>query len=124
MGHVYTLRLKNDEATLNTVLRYYATFKSDASFTEKKIGKRVEGLHKDMVEVNGRQKRMCGPLYKITRQDTNDLRDHLLRRLSANSVARNLGVLRAAINHVIVEQSLNIPNVFANLKIKGAGASV
>ena len=34
-----------------------------------------------------------------------------------------LGVVRTAINHVIVEHSLNIPNVFTNLRIKGAGAS-
>ena len=45
-------------------------------------------------------------------------------RLSANSVARSLGLIRAAVNHVIVEQSLCIPNVFTNLKIKGAGASI
>ena len=38
-------------------------------------------------------------------------------------MARNLGVLRAAVNHVIVEQSLSIPNVFNGLRIKGAGAS-
>ena len=59
----------------------------------------------------------------ITRAEANDLRDHLLRRLSANSVTRNLGVIRAAVNHVIVEQSLSIPNVFNGLRIKGAGAS-
>ena len=34
-----------------------------------------------------------------------------------------LGVVRTAINHVIVEHSLTIPNVFTNLKIKGAGAT-
>ena len=34
-----------------------------------------------------------------------------------------LGVVRTAINHVIVEHSLNIPNVLTNLRIKGAGAS-
>jgi integrase len=34
-----------------------------------------------------------------------------------------LGVVRAAINHVLVERSLTHPNVFTKLKIKGAGAS-
>ena len=38
-------------------------------------------------------------------------------------MARNLGVLRAAVHHVIVEQSLSIPNVFNGLRIKGARAS-
>ena len=63
------------------------------------------------------------PLKEITRQDASDLRDHLLRHLSANNVTRNLGVIRTALNDVITEQSLSIPNVFTNLKIKGAGAS-
>ena len=72
-----------------------------------------------MAAVYGRQKIKYIPLKEITRADANDLRDHLLRRLSANSVARNLGVLRAAVNHVIVEQSLSIPNVFNGLRIKG-----
>lgn len=34
-----------------------------------------------------------------------------------------LGVVRAAINHVCVERSLSIPNVFTKLKIKGVGAT-
>ena len=38
-------------------------------------------------------------------------------------MTRNLGVIRTALNDVITEQSLSIPNVFTNLKIKGAGAS-
>ena len=121
---VYTGRLKKDEVTLDTVLRDYATFKSDTPSFEREIGQRVARLRKDMVEVYGRQKIKYVPLKEITRQDANDLRDHLLRRLSANSVARNLGVLRAAVNHVILEQSLSLPNVFTNLKIKGAGASI
>ena len=63
-------------------------------------------------------------LREITIQDANDLRDHLLRRLSANGVARNLNVIKAAISNVIVQQGLSIPNVFTNLKIKVAGASI
>ena len=73
--------------------------------------------------VFGKQKLKYTPLTDITRQDANDLRDHLLSRVSANSAVRMLGVVRTAINHVIVEHSLTIPNVFTNLKIKGAGAT-
>jgi integrase len=73
--------------------------------------------------VFGKQKLKYTPLTDITRLDANDLRDHLLSRVSANSAVRMLGVVRTAINHVIVEHSLNIPNVFTNLRIKGAGAS-
>ena len=73
--------------------------------------------------VFGKQKLKYTPLTDITRQAANDLRDHLLSRVSANSAVRMLGVVRTAINHVIVEHSLTIPNVFTNLKIKGAGAT-
>ena len=121
---VYSGRLKKDEVTLDTALRDYASFKSDTLSAEREIGQRVARIRKDMAAVYGRQKIKYVPLKEITRQDANDLRDHLLRRLSANSVARNLGVLRAAVNHVTVEQSLSIPNVFTGLKIKGAGASI
>ncbi len=76
-----------------------------------------------MKSVFGKQKLKYTPLTDITRQDANDLRDHLLSRVSANSAVRMLGVVRTAINHVIVEHSLTIPNVFTNLKIKGAGAT-
>ena len=61
--------------------------------------------------VFGKQKLKYTPLTDITRQDANDLRDHLLSRVSANSAVRMLGVVRTAINHVIVEHSLTIPNV-------------
>ena len=81
---VYTGRLKKDDVTLDTALRDYATFKSDTS-SEREIGQRVARLRKDMVEVYGRQKIKYVPLKEITRQDANDLRDHLLRRLSANT---------------------------------------
>ena len=36
---------------------------------------------------------------------------------------RTIGVLKAAINHVLVENDLDLRNVFQGLKIKGAGSS-
>ena len=53
---VYNGRLKKDEVTFDTALRDYATFKSDASSSEREIGQRVARLRRDMVEVYGRQK--------------------------------------------------------------------
>ena len=50
--------------------------------------------------------------------------DRLLERMKPNSVLRNVAVVKAAVNYVITEHSLTIPNVFNGLKIKGAGASV
>ena len=120
---VYTGKLKPDVLTLAMTLDQYEAYKSDTPKAAREIGQRVERLRTDMKSVFGKQKLKYTPLTDITRQDANDLRDHLLSRVSANSAVRMLGVVRTAINHVIVEHSLTIPNVFTNLKIKGAGAS-
>mgnify|MGYP003730529615 CR=1 FL=1 len=120
---VYSGKLRQEVITLETVLKDYVAYKSDTSKAEKEITQRVERLRKDMQHIYGKQKLKYVSLSDISRQDANDLRDHLLSRVSANSAVRMLGVVRTAINHAIVEHSLNIPNVFTNLRIKGAGAS-
>ena len=120
---VYTGKLKPDVLTLGMTLDQYEAYKSDTPKAAREIGQRVERLRTDMKSVFGKQRLKYTPLTDITRQDANDLRDHLLSRVSANSAVRMLGVVRTAINHVIVEHSLTIPNVFTNLKIKGAGAT-
>ena len=43
--------------------------------------------------------------------------------MSPNSVQRNLGVVKAAVNHVLLEHDLDFRNVFQAIKIKGAGSS-
>ena len=120
---VYSGKLKQEVITLETALKDYVAYKSDTPKAEKEITQRVERLRKDMQHIYGKQKLRYVSLSDISRQDANDLRDHLLSRVSANSAVRMLGVVRTAINHAIVEHSLNIPNVFTNLRIKGAGAS-
>jgi integrase len=120
---VYSGKLRQEVITLETVLKDYVSYKSDTPKAEKEITQRVERLRKDMQHICGKQKLRYVSLSDISRQDANDLRDHLLSRVSANSAVRMLGVVRTAINHAIVEHSLNIPNVFTNLRIKGAGAS-
>jgi integrase len=120
---VYSGKLKQEVITLETALKDYVAYKSDTPKAEKEITQRVERLRKDMQHIYGKQKLKYVSLSDISRQDANDLRDHLLSRVSANSAVRMLGVVRTAINHTIVEHSLNIPNVFTNLRIKGAGAS-
>jgi integrase len=120
---VYSGKLRQEVITLETVLKDYVAYKSDTPKAEKEIKQRVERLRKDMQHIYGKQKLKYVSLSDISRQDANDLRDHLLSRVSANSAVRMLGVVRTAINHAIVEHSLNIPNVFTNLRIKGAGAS-
>ena len=120
---VYSGKLRQEVITLETALKDYVSYKSDTPKAEKEITQRVERLRKDMQHIYGKQKLKYVSLNDISRQDANDLRDHLLSRVSANSAVRMLGVVRTAINHAIVEHSLNIPNVFTNLRIKGAGAS-
>jgi len=120
---VYSGKLRQEVITLETVLKDYVAYKSDTPKAEKEITQRVERLRKDMQHICGKQKLRYVSLSDISRQDANDLRDHLLSRVSANSAVRMLGVVRTAINYAIVEHSLNIPNVFTNLRIKGAGAS-
>ena len=120
---VYSGKLRQEVITLETALKDYVAYKSDTPKAEKEIKQRVERLRKDMQHIYGKQKLKYVSLSDISRQDANDLRDHLLTRVSANSAVRMLGVVRTAINHAIVEHSLNIPNVFTNLRIKGAGAS-
>jgi integrase len=63
------------------------------------------------------------PLADITRADANTFRDYLLNRMAPNSVVRTVGVIKAAMNHVIIENDLEQRNVFQGIKIKGAGAS-
>ncbi|MED7679727.1 tyrosine-type recombinase/integrase, partial [Rhodobacteraceae bacterium IMCC15231] len=120
---VYSGKLRQEVITLETALKDYVAYKSDTPKAEKEIKQRVERLRKDMQHIYGKQKLKYVSLSDISRQDANDLRDHLLSRVSANSAVRMLGVVRTAINHAIVEHSLNIPNVFTNLRIKGAGPS-
>lgn len=120
---VYAGQLKPDVLSLAKALDEYAAYKADTPGAEKEIIRRIERLKADMVAVYGKPKLALVPLQEITRQDANELRDHLLARISPNSALRMLGVVRTAINHVITEHSLSIPNVFNKLKVKGSGAS-
>ena len=120
---VYSGELVEDVITLESALDEYAAFKSDTPKAQREITQRIKRLKTDMAAVYGKPKLKKVPLEDITRQDANDLRDYIMERVSANSAARMLGVVRTAINHVIVEHSLAIPNVFTKLKIKGAGAT-
>jgi hypothetical protein len=115
---VYSGKLRQEVITLETVLKDYVAYKSDTPKAEKEITQRVERLRKDMQHIYGKQKLKYVSLSDISRQDANDLRDHLLSRVSANSAVRMLGVVRTAINHAIVEHSLNIPMSLPTFALK------
>jgi hypothetical protein len=113
---VYSGKLRQEVITLETVLK--VAYKSDTPKAEKEITQRVERLRKDMQHICGKQKLRYVSLSDISRQDANDLRDHLLSRVSANSAVRTLGVVRTAINYAIVEHSLNIPMSLPTFALK------
>jgi len=110
--------------TLDTALSDYAAYKAGEGVRDKDAALRIKKLRKDLKSSLGEHKLEKGSLAEITRADANAFRDHLLERMKPNSVLRNVAVAKAAVNYVITEHSLTIPNVFNGLKIKGAGASV
>jgi integrase len=121
---VYNGKLQSPPMTLDTALSDYAAYKAGEGVRDKDAALRIKKLRKDLKSSLGEHKLKKGSLAEITRADANAFRDHLLERMKPNSVLRNVAVVKAAVNYVITEHSLTIPNVFNGLKIKGVGASV
>ena len=121
---IYTGRLKQPALTLQKALGEYQQYKTDDAGESRELELRVVRLRKDLGAAIGKQRVADTPLNEITRSDANALRDYLLQRMKPSSVHRYITVVRAAVNYVITEHSLNIPNVFNGLRIKGALATV
>ena len=122
-GQIASARVSQEPMTLQKVLEEYRAYKSQDSAADRSLHTRIERLRKDLVMVLGKNRVEWTPLAEITRADANAMRDVLLLRMAPNSVLRTLGVIKAAINHVIIEHDLDQRNVFQGIKIKGAGAS-
>ncbi|EAQ08217.1 site-specific recombinase, phage integrase family [Yoonia vestfoldensis SKA53] len=120
---VGSARLKPEPMTLHRVLTEYCAYKCDGSVEHTDLKTRIERIRKDLVIVLGKNRVEWTPLADINRADANTFRDYLLNRMAPNSVLRTLGVIKAAMNHVIIENDLEQRNVFQGIKIKGAGAS-
>ena len=120
---IASARVSQEPMTLQKVLEEYRAYKSQDSAADRSLHTRIERLRKDLVMVLGKNRVEWTPLTDITRADANTFRDYLLNRMAPNSVLRTLGVIKAAINHVIIEHDLDQRNVFQGIKIKGAGAS-
>ena len=120
---VGSARLKPEPMTLHRVLTEYCAYKCDGSVEHTDLKTRIERIRKDLVIVLGKNRVEWTPLAEINRADANTFRDYLLNRMAPNSVLRTLGVIKAAMNHVIIENDLEQRNVFQGIKIKGAGAS-
>jgi integrase len=107
--------------SLSRVLEEYYTYKAEES--DNGLRTRIDRLRKDLILSLGKNRFEWTELKDLTRADANAYRDLLLSRMAPNSVQRNLGVVKAAINHVLLEHDLDLRNVFQAIKIKGAGSS-
>ena len=116
-------RLTPEPMTLQRVLDQYYRYKCEDAGENKALKTRIDRLRKDLVIALGKNRVEWTPLADITRADANTFRDYLLNRMAPNSVLRTLGVIKAAVNHIIIENDLEQRNVFQGIKIKGAGAS-
>lgn len=117
---VHIGRLERPAMTLLTASGEYQEYKADEQSDNTDIELRITRLRQDLAEALGAERITSAPLADITRADANALSDHLLKRMKPSSVKRYITVIRAAVNYVIAEHTLNIPNVFNGLKIKGA----
>ena len=120
---VYAGRLQAEAMTLQAALGEYQDYKLEDDPDSRETEQRVARLRKDLADAIGAQRVKTTPLTEITRADANALRDHLLARMKPSSVKRYITVVRAAVNYVIAEHTLNIPNVFNGFRIKGATAT-
>ena len=120
---VGSARLSPEPMTLHKILSDYYAYKCDDSVGDKALKTRIERIRKDLVIALGKNRVEWTPLADITRADANTFRDYLLNRMAPNSVVRTVGVIKAAMNHVIIENDLEQRNVFQGIKIKGAGST-
>ncbi|SMX24886.1 tyrosine-type recombinase/integrase [Boseongicola aestuarii] len=107
--------------SLSRVLDEYYAYKAEDA--DNGLGTRLDRIRKDLILSLGKNRYEWTELQDLTRADANTYRDVLLARMSPNSVQRNLGVVKAAINHALLEHDLDFRNVFQAIKIKGAGSS-
>jgi len=116
-------KIEEEPLTLARTLDEYAEFKSVDGGLGKDLNTRLARLRIELTTALGKTKVNRVPLLGIKRKDANALRDQLLVKMAPNSVQRNIGIVKAAVNFAINEHDLNIKNPFGGLNIKGAGAS-
>lgn len=109
--------------TLLRALDEYGRYKAEDGKDNAELETRLDRIKKDLILCLGQTRFRDMKLESLTRADANRYRDLLLARMSPNSVQRNIGVVKAALNFIIVEHDLDMRNVFQGMKIKGAGAS-
>ena len=117
-------RIPAQTHTIASALAFYVEGKKgEDAAKDRQLENRVESLKARIVAVLGKDAVNKRSLERFTRDDARKVRDHLLTQIHPNSVKREFGVLRTAINKTILEFGLDIRNHTAQLEIKGAGIS-
>ena len=109
--------------SLKRCLEEYYAYKCPEGNEDRGLRTRIDRISNDLSKCLGKDQFEKTELKQIKRTDANNYRDFLLKIMSANSVVRTVGVVKAAINHAIIENDLDIKNVFQGLRVQGAGAS-
>lgn len=118
--------LSKPPMTLERVFYLYLRDKQAAGLSGDKLRQleqRIERLRLDVKACLGEPLWKYRTLEEIRRRDANALRDYLLQRLAPSSVQRVMNILKAAVNHVILEEELTCRNPFTAIKIADAGGS-
>lgn len=108
--------------SLKSALDDYYAFKCPKGEENRDLRNRTQRLSEYLLLCLGKVKFQTRKIDELKRSDANALRDYLLKLMSPNSVVRNIGVVKAALNYAIREHDLDIRNVFEGLIVQGSGA--
>lgn len=98
--------------TLARVLDEHEACKSEDNKGDNGLKTRLERIRKDLILCLGKNRFEHTDVEELKRADANRYRDLLLARMSPNSAQRTVGVVKAALNHAILEHDLDTKNVF------------
>lgn len=119
-------QFNSETMTLERTFLLYRKHKEKTETDPERIRElegRLDRLRKDITASLGESTYKHTGLLELRRRDANALRDHMLGRMSPNSVKRYQNILKAAVNYVIREEDVEAKNPFAELQVTGAGAS-
>ena len=122
IAQIRSATMKPEPFSLERSLEEYYAFKVAESGEDRGLRNRINRITKDLILCLGREKFSNSELEEIKRADANSYRDFLLKQMAPNSVVRNVGVIKAAVNFAILENDLEAKNVFNGLRVSGAGS--
>jgi len=119
LRNLYSAQVADDVISLERAFTLYADFKETSK--NKKLADSLVKVQADLKASIGVVKLAKLSMTTLRRDDALRYRDHLLDRVSPNSVTRYINIVRAVVNFTIDERGLTMVNPFHNLKVKGAG---